>query len=171
MKKIILAILLLFMIIVVVGQVYRTSEPVKSGTFAYITDIDTVTCATAETFYALSAAFVNDPIVNFSIGTDEIVYNGGETKYFVIVWHATVSSEDPGRTVHVGISHNGAVLTIDSPSAMGTLIKYSNESITMSGTEVVKLENGDTIQIQTASSVNDDKVIFTHFTTTIRKFF
>ena len=138
-------------------------------TAAYVTASADVTITTGDTFYAIAATYSNNPLEGFRIGTDAIIYEG-HPAYYEIDWHATVKSEDAGRTIRIGVSKNSETLTAGSASVMSIYAKYAAEAVSMSGTVVVQLDAEDTIQLQVTSDTNADVVTVEHFTTTIRPF-
>jgi hypothetical protein len=142
----------------------------KAGVYAYLTSAATTTVTTGGTFVPISGTFNNDPFEGFHFGATAIVYDGAPC-YFKIDWHATVESQDAGRTVHGGISINGETITTASPSVMGIFCKYAAEALSLSGTRVIHLNSGDTIQLQLTSSTDADQVTLNHFTTIIKRFF
>lgn len=141
----------------------------RYGVFAYLTASADTTVTTGGTFVPILGTFANDPMVGFHYGETDIVYDG-VPGYFEIDFHASVSSEDAGRTVSIGDAINGETLTTSSPSIMSVFCKYANEVLPLSGTNVVYLEAGDTIQLQLTSSSDGDVITVNHFTTTIRRF-
>ena len=142
----------------------------KAGVYAYLTSATVTTVTTGDVFVPILGTFGNDPFEGFHFGATAIVYDGAPC-WFEIDWHATIASQDAGRTVHIGISKGGTTVTVASPSAMGIFCKYAAETLPLSGTEVVLLEAGDTIQLQLTSDTNADQVTVHHFTTTIKRFF
>jgi hypothetical protein len=54
---------------------------------------------------------------------------------------------------------------------MGIFCKYAAEALSLSGTRVIHLNSGDTIQLQLTSSTDADQVTLNHFTTIIKRFF
>jgi hypothetical protein len=142
----------------------------KAGVYAYLTALAVTTVTTADTFVPILGTFDNDPFEGFYFGATAIVYDGASC-WFEIDWHATLESQDADRIVHVGISKSGATILVTDPSAMGVYHKYAGEPLPLSGTQVVLLEAGDTIQLQLTSDTNADQVTVHHFTTTIKRFF
>ena len=142
----------------------------KAGVYAYLTSAATTTVTTGDVFVPILGSFDNDPFEGFYFGATAIVYDGAPC-WFEIDWHATLASQDAGRTVHFGISKSGATILITDASAMGIYCKYAGEMLPLSGTQVVFLEAGDTIQLQLTSDTNADQVTLHHFTTTIKRFF
>jgi len=82
-----------------------------------------------------------------------------------------MSANENATTVHSGIAINDEVLTVISPSVMGTYIKYADEAVPLSGTIVEELNYGDTIQLQLTADDDDDVITVYHYTTTIAPFF
>jgi hypothetical protein len=142
----------------------------KAGVYAYLTSAAITTVATGDAFEAIVGTFDNDPCEAFCEAVAAIEYCG-VSDYFEIDWHATLSSQDAGRTVHMGIAINGETIIISDPSAMAIFCKYAGEVLPLSGTHVVFLETGDTVQLQLTSDTDADQVTVHHFTTTIRRFF
>ena len=147
----------------------------KAGVYAYLTSSATTTVTTGDTFVPIEGTFGNDPLEAFvgtTVGGKPAIQYVGDTCVFQINWYASLSSQDSGRTVHVGISHNGEVLNpATSSGSMGVYCKTAAEVFALSGTRVVTLSYGDTIQLMVTSDTDADQVTFEHFTTTIRRFF
>jgi hypothetical protein len=150
---------------------FTNDSGIKQGVFAYLSAAAVTTVTTGNTFVPILGTFVNNPMENFGISGDAIQYLGTETKEFEIDWHTSFSSQDAGRTAHFGVAINGETLATTSPSTMGTYIKYAGEIVPLSGTDVVELSYGDTIQLQLTSDTDADEVTVAHFTTSIAKFF
>ncbi len=140
------------------------------GVGAYLTAAANTTCTDADTFYAISGTFENDPLKGFTLGASAIVYSG-RTRYFEIDWHATIEGDSNSIVAHIGAAIAGETLTIASAFVMGVFLKTSSEPLSLSGTRVVELSAGDTIQLQCAADGAGDVLTFDHFTTTIRPFF
>lgn len=143
----------------------------KSGVFAYIPASQSATettITTAGTYYPVANIFTNQVMENFIFDTDHIEYSGAKTQYFEIDWHASVSADVNGTTIHVAMKKNSTVL---SDQAMGHYCKYLDEVSSFSGTVVVELATDDEISIVCTSDGNGDKLNFIHFTTTITEFF
>ena len=154
----------------------RTSYRTKpfAGVFAYLTAQTTTTVTTGDIFEYIAGTFGNDPFLGFSgttVGGGPAIQYDGETCVFEIDWHGSFSSQDNGRTVSIGISHNGATLTTSDSSVMSVYCKTGGETFHASGTLVLTLEQGDTIQLMVTSDTDADQVTFDQFTTTIRRFF
>ncbi len=128
------------------------------------------TVTTGGTFVPILGTFTNSPMVKFSIDVDKLQYDGTRTQEFEIDWACSISSEDAGRTVHIGISKNEAVLSASDASVNGVFLKYANEPLSMSGTLVLSLATDDNVQLQVTSDTNLDVITFYHFVTTIRPF-
>lgn len=140
-----------------------------SGVYAFLTASAVTTVTTGDEFVPILGTFTNDPFIGFGISADMIA-SASPTGYYEIDWHATLKSQDAGRVVHVGIAINGETLTPASISVMGIFCKYAAEPLSLSGTLVVELNRGDTIQLQLTSDTDADQVTVDHFTTTIRQF-
>ena len=146
----------------------------KAGVYGYLTGSATTTITTGNTFQYIVGTFGNDPFEGFggaTVGGGDAIQYLGDTCIFEIDWHASFSSQDNGRVVHIGIAKNGETLTITSPSAIGIYCKTGGEVFHASGTVVVSLDYGDTIQLMCTSDTDADEITFEHFTTTIRRFF
>lgn len=144
----------------------------KAGTFAYFTAATDTTITTGGTFQAMVGTnWANDPLEGFIINPSYYIEYRGDSCVFEIDWNATISTDDNGRTVHVGTSINGEIITTAHPSVTGVYCKTGAETFPLSGTYVITLEAGDTIGIQCTSSTTADVITFHHFTTTIRRFF
>ena len=107
----------------------------------------------------------------FSLGAGAIVYNGPNATAFEIDWSAAFHLVAANKTVHFGIKINSEVLAVTSAGVIGTFAKNNNQIYALGGTRVVILNNGDTIQLQVASSATSGDITVEHFTTTIAKFF
>lgn len=141
---------------------------VKSGVFAYLTTASDTNITVVDTWYPIQGVFDNEVSKNFTAtDTPAIIYNGLKDKYFEIDWHTSVSASDAGVTVHCAIKKNGVEVT---SSMMGTYFKNINEAYAFSGTTVVELSEGDTIQLVVKSDTATTAT-FNHYTTTIRPFF
>ena len=116
-----------------------------------------------------AGTFVNEPFNGFAAGTNAIVAEIADT--YEIDWHASFSSQDANRTVHFGVAINGETLTNGSKGVVGTFAKNAGQTYSVSGTTVVELNAGDTVQLQVTSSTDADEVTIKHFTTTIAKFY
>jgi hypothetical protein len=150
---------------------FRTGN--KEGVFAYLSDTyaDT-TITTAGDFTPILGNFTNNPFEAFGIESVYIVYLGSESKYFEMDWNAAFSCpSDSSVTIHIGISINSETLVDTSGSVMGTFVKTSGEVFPLSGTKVVLLNYGDTIQLQCTADGDGDVIRFHHFTTSIAPFF
>lgn len=143
----------------------------ENGVYAHLNSSANTTITTGDTFVAIQGVFTNSPIKNFALESGSIVCKNSAFNYYEIDWHATLSSQDAGRTIHVGIAINGETLLISSTSVMGVFCKYAGEPLPLSGTLVVQLSYDSTIQLQTTSNTDADVVTFDHFTTTIREFY
>jgi hypothetical protein len=147
-----------------------TKDIVKNGVYAYLATPVVVNVPTAGVYVAIPGSFVNDPIYQFHLGTDAIIYDGLPC-WFKIDFHATFSSEDAGRTIHMAPAINGEILTEASPQIMAMYAKYAAEDLMISGTYVVWLETGVGVSLKLTSTTNDDNVTVSHFTTSMRKFY
>lgn len=146
----------------------------KAGVYAYLSAQATTTVTTGDTFEYISGTFGNDPFEGFSgttVGGGDAIQYDGDTCVFEIDWHAAFSSQDNSRVVRIGIAKNGETLTTTSPSVMSIYCKTGGELFSLSGTLVLTLDAGDTIQLMVTSDTNLDEVTFDNFTTTIRRFF
>lgn len=148
-----------------------TAIEVREGVYAYLSGEADTTCTLADTFYPIQGTFVNNPIVNFSLGIEAIVYDGNKDCWFEIDWHATIAASANTTIVHVGVAIDGETLASESPSAMGTLLKTADEPYVISGTDVVLLSPSSTIQLQCSADGAGDVITFHHFTTSIKRFF
>ena len=140
----------------------------RSGVFAYLTSPSNTTCTLADTWYPIAGAFTNNPMLDFSFVTDHIEYDGTLKQYFEIDWHATIEGDSNGITAHIGIYLNSSIV---ASSVMGVFLKYSGEVMTLSGTCVVEMEQGDEIQLVAMADGAGDVITVKHFTTTIARFF
>lgn len=143
----------------------------KRGVYAFLTSETDTTVTTGGTFQAIAGTFTNEVIEGFHLDTDKLMYDGEDDIQFEIDWHASFSSEDAGRTIHFGINHNSETLTSTSSGVVGTYAKNADQVYSVSGTRVVTLNSGDTIQLQLTSDTDSDVVSVVHFTTTMTKFF
>jgi len=142
----------------------------KLWVYAYL-PAPTVTAITvANTFYPITWPFLNNPIEGFSVVGNSIVYSW-PTKQFEIDWHATGSCDWPSAVVHVWVAINWETLTVNSPSAMATLMKTAWEVYAFSWTNVQIVMNWQTILLECTSDWAWDNITMEHFTTTIREFF
>ncbi len=137
---------------------------------AYLSAEADTTVTTGGTFVPILGTFTNSPAVKFSLDVDKLQYDGTATQEFEIDWAASISSEDAGRTVHIGISKNETVLATSDASVNGIFLKYADEPLPMSGTLVLSLATDDNVQLQVTSDTNLDVITFYHFITTIRPF-
>ena len=144
---------------------------IKQGVFASKDTSTATIVTTGDTFVPIAGAFTNSPIECFHFDTDHLVYDGANGTEFEIDWHTSFSSQDAGRTVHFGVAINGETLVITSPSVMGQFAKNAGQIYVLSGTNVVTLNTGATIQLMVTSDTDADQVTVEHFTTTLAKFF
>ena len=138
------------------------------GVFAFLAAQANTTCTNADTYYPIAGTFTNNPLDNFSLGATAIEYDGVPTRWFLIGWHASLSADAGGTTVHAGIKHNTNVV---AASEMGQYIKTQNEVFTFSGSAAVQLSTGDTIQLVAKADGAGDVLTFKHFTTSITEMF
>jgi len=138
----------------------------KASAYAYLNSSSSVTCTVSGTYYPIAGTFTND-FVNFIFDTDHIEYTGTLTQKFEIDWHASLSAESNGTTVHVTVAKNG---TNQTAQRMGVYCKTAGETFTVSGTIVLELEEDDEIQLVVSSDDAGGDITFAHFTTTIARF-
>lgn len=151
------------------GWLSRTVN--NNGVYAFLTTPVIVNVVTSGVFVAIAGVFTNSPIFKFHLGTNAIVYDGEEATWFEMHWAATCSTDGTGRTMHAGISVNGAVLVENSPSVMGAFMKTTGEMLNLSGSVVAYLEKNATISLQLTTDDNNSNITVHHYTTTIRKFY
>jgi len=133
--------------------------------FAYLSAAADTTVTTAGTYYKVEGTFVNSPIRGFGAAGDEIEYQGDAPAYFEIDWHASFNVAPANASVHFGVKKNG---TIDESSLMETYA--AAVKLQASGTTIIHLEKGDTIQLVATSDADADVITIFHFTTSIRVF-
>lgn len=141
------------------------------GVFAYLLEPEVTNIINAGTYQYINGVFVNPVSESFTAVADPeplIRYDGEDTYYFEINWHATVIANINSTTVSVAISQAGPVV---AGSVMSAFCKTANEAYTISGTCVVSLDELDTIQLVVTSDGTGDQITFSNFTTTIRRFF
>jgi len=156
-------------ILIIVVCVASYTPKVDIGVYAALDTPAYTTVTTAEEYVPINGVFTNTPSANFTaVPTPAIVYTDGRNDYYEIDWHASVSADDNGRSVNVGIRKNSV---LDTNSIMGTYLKTANEVQAFSGTYVIQLQKNDSIQLVLTSTSDNDVVYIKHFTTTIRSFF
>lgn len=141
-----------------------------SGAFGYATEPAVVTCTLADTFYPILGAFSIDPLQDFT-GDDtpgKVIYDGEKELYFEVDWHCTAKANKNTTVIGVGIFKNGVVF---EPSNMEHLLKVAGEPQSFSGTTVVKLSKGDSIQMSVKSDTDGDIITFNHFVASVARFF
>lgn len=143
-------------------------DGVKRGVFAYLTAPADTEVTLAGTYYPIEGTFTNDPFENFSVGSGGIQYDGRIEKTFEIDWHATLYGDSPGITVSAGIRIDGVIATA---SLMTTYLKTNGEAQALSGTEIVKLQPGQEVELVLTADGAGDKITVVNFTTSITKFF
>jgi len=148
---------------------YKSSPDI--GVYAALSVADTTTITTGETFYAMEGTFTNTPMKEFTLIAGPYIQLTGRAGYYEIDWHASVSGDSNAMEVHIGMAKNDETLTIAGEGTVGTYLKTANEVQAVSGTRVIWLEPGDTIQIQVTADDDGDVVTVQHFTTTIARFF
>ena len=138
---------------------------VKRFTFAYLTGATTTTITTGGTYVPIGGTFSNDPSESFiGVADPALQYKNHRKMWFEIDWHATISPNSNGMTVHIGAKKNG---TMVAPSIMGTYLKTANECQALSGTFLIELDYDDKIQLVVTADGDGDIVDFKHFTTSI----
>lgn len=137
--------------------------------FAYLSTGTATTIVTGSLYYPIQGPFVNDPFVGFSVAENKIQYDGAAGE-FEIDWSATIQGDANSIVGHIGVSVDGEILSEFSPSVMGTLLKLAGEPQAISGTDVVTLNTGSTIQLQVSADSDGDIITVVHFTTTLRRF-
>jgi len=141
----------------------------KSGVYAYLSAPNDTTIVAAGTYYPISGPFTNDVIEDFTlVATPAIRYDGSQTQFFKIDWHAAVQSDRNGTTVHCAIYKGVTQLT---GSIMCTFCKTAGETYNLSGTVIVQLATNDEIQLTVTSDGPGDVITFEHYTTSIGEFF
>jgi len=148
---------------------YKSSPDI--GVYAALSASTDTTITTGETFYAMAGTFTNTPMSGFELIAGPYIQLTGRSGYYEIDWHASVSGDSNSMEVHIGMAKNDETLTIAGEGTVGTFLKTSGEVQGFSGTRVVWLEPGDTIQIQVTADDDGDVVTVKHFTTTISRFF
>ena len=140
---------------------------VKTGVFAYLTAAADTTITTANNWYPINGIFVNDPFENFVVEDQDIVYTGPK-RYMEVDGHATVSVDSPVTEFFITVKKNTYVYEDEK---MGTLAKSAGEPYAASGTLVLEVDTGDTIQLVCTADGNGDVLTMEHFVVSIRPFF
>jgi len=136
-----------------------------SAVFAYLTESAVTTVTTASEYVAIVGVFNNTPMKGFGIISDKLTYTNPVAGYFEVDWHANFSFAASGAVVSFGIFHNDE---IEDSSVMTSVANTAVK--TASGTTVILLEEGDTIQLVATSDGDDDEITIHSYTTTIRNF-
>ena len=145
------------------GGAGATTAP-AAYVYAFLPAATNTTIVVAETYYPLAGPFTNAPRVGFTIDVDRLVYSGPSSRYFEIDYHASISLDVSNENVHLGVKINTSTPT----GVMGTTCKTAGEAYALSGTCIVYLSEGDTIQLVATSSASGSILDTRHFTTTIR---
>ena len=116
-----------------------------TGVFAYLTAQADTTCTVLDTYYPIAGTFSNVPSFNFTASsTPALIYDGIKTQYFEIDWHATISADVAGTSVHCAIYKNGS---LETSSQMAQYLKNAGQLYSFSGTDVIELAEDDYVQL------------------------
>jgi len=146
-------------------KVYNYPSDNSGAAGAYISG--THVQALTATWQAITAAFVNDPLINFTLGTNSLIYNG-PSKWYKIDISTSVESSLASQSVFIGINYkpNGGTFAIHLPSVMSTFCRNTGEQYNLSSNFSIFLNDGDEIQLTTF--VNTAlTAYFYYYTTTI----
>lgn len=143
----------------------------KTGVYAYMTTATVTTVTTGNVFVPVLGTFTNAPMDGFHLDGDKIICDCPSGTMVEMDWHTSFSSQDATRTIHFGISINEEVLTVNQKGVVGTFAKNLGQVYNVSGTLVLQLNYGDSIQLQTTSDTAADQITVEHFSTTIAKFY
>ena len=140
----------------------------EKGVFAALDSPTDTAIAEVGTYYPIEGVFLNAPVAAFVVVDDPgLQYVNRSPRWFEIDWHATVSASKNAVCVHVGIKRN---CQVDGRSVMGVRLTLLNQPSVISGTSVMHIRHGDTIQLVVTAD-QDCVVTFHHYTTTIREFY
>lgn len=144
-------------------------------TFAYLPSSTNTSLTAIDTWEPLSGDFNNTINVGFSLSADAIsgnyiTCNNTIPIYYEIDWHMTFSFDVNSTYVYHGIAKNFNIDNISaSGSIMGQEAKTADTKYQFSGTNIVLLSAGDTIQLQVKSDKTGNLTTY-HYTTSIKPF-
>jgi len=142
----------------------------RSGIFAYFPTTSNITTTAANTWYALPGPWTNPIVQDFGIAADgvSISYTGTVIQHFEIQINSTWSTDTPATTLHIGMYHNGTLL---SSSVHVAKIAQVGQYRHLSNTSVVELSPNDTIQVLVRSDKAGAVLTTQHLSTSAQKFF
>ena len=138
----------------------------KRGVFAYLSSPSETVCAEKDKFYRINGIFNNYPIGDFCVSDGYLTCLSEKLRFWIVSWHVSGASDRPNRNVSVAIAKKSIPLPESVISS-----EFGKKESTMSGTVVFDLTIHDTVDLMVSCDVDNSKIAFNHFVTTIKPFF